>query len=563
MPRTSEHRRRMAGRGRPSRASGEDSSGPWLGLGPWLADHWMAAGLLAALTLALASEVTGLSRTIRAHILQVDVVAFFVLLAVAGPYREDLRRAAGRGPAPWLLALLAWCALLAFLPPARAFGVADLLRPFALGELVRMCFCGGVFFAAAYGLRANELRPVVFTVLSLGALVTLLELFQFGSGPSNEVTVLFGNHEQVGSYLMLLLPIAAALALDRGSDQKVLLGAQALAIVLAGGLLLARTRTAWIGELLALLTLAGLSLRYTTVRLSRANKAVLVGPLLILCLGLGLLVFSDQLAPLLSQRAGTFSRVLDDGSFGDRLLRWKAACRMAYERPLTGWGLGSYPILQSYWTGGGDAPAQVIARGPGHVDLAHNFWVQWAAETGAPGLFLYVGTVVAFLLAAGRALPAMRPGFRRTLLIGCLAATVAACGDMIGAPSYTFPGVSVLPWLWMGLGLAACRGEHAPESEQGTEGAPALPPTPAWVWIGASLAGLLAAAAVLAIGARQPAPAPPDAVASVSAPEIIRPALRVTRSTPRVTLLVSRIIVRGISQSARPKPAELPGFRPE
>ena len=306
---------------------------------------------------------------------------------------------------------------------------------------------------------------------------------------------IFGNHEQFGSFIALLLAVALAFALDRSEDRRVLLSAQAMAVPLAGALLLARTRSAWIGEFLGLLTLTFLVLRYTSIRLNRTNRSAIVGPALILCVGFAMLAFSGQLAPLLSHRLETISHMGQDVSLSDRLHRWKSACRMAYDRPLTGWGLGCFPVLQERWTGGGDSPEQVLAHGTGHVNLAHNFWVQWAAETGSVGVILYVGAVVAFLLSAGRVLKGMPPGFRRTLLIGTLAATVTVSVDMVGAPSYTYPGVSALAWLWLGLGIAACR-----EEDQ----TPALPATPPAIWLGAAVVGLAVALLILYVGSHQP-----------------------------------------------------------
>lgn len=474
------------------------------GAGRWLADHSLAVGLLVALALALLSEMPWLSRIVRAHILQGLVVAFAVFLAVAGHAQEDLRAALRRGAAPWLLALLAWCVVNVVFPPARAFGADVLLRPYAVAELLRLFLCAAVFFAAAYGLRARDLSLALFGVLLLGAAVAVYGFVQFSStiNLGAEVTSVFNSHEPFGSFLMLMLPVALAFALDRGGDQKVMLGAQAIAVVLACALLLARTRSAWIGEGLALSTLAVLAWRCAPVRLNRANRAALVGPLLILCLGLGGLLFSSQLAPLLAPRAATLAHVTEDGSFSERLHRWRSACRMTYERPVFGWGLGTFPVIQQRWSGLGDDPEQAITRGTSYWDNAHNFWVQWAAETGVVGLFLYVGAVVAFLLSAGRLLPGMRPGFHRTLLLGCLAATVGACGDMAGAPSYVFPGVSALPWLWMGLGLAACREARRTSGDE--RDVPALSPTPAWVWVGAAVAGLIVLLIVLGVGGRQP-----------------------------------------------------------
>jgi O-antigen ligase len=151
----------------------------------------------------------------------------------------------------------------------------------------------------------------------------------------------------------------------------------------------------------------------------------------------------------------------------------------------------------------GDDALHVVLKGTGHSNIAHNFWVQWAAETGGVGVFLYVAAVVAFLLCVGKALPSISNGFRRNLAIGCVAATVAACVDMIGAPSYSFPGVSSLPWLFMGMAVAACRPE---KSRSETRNAAALPATPAWIWAASGAAGVAVALTIITIGAHQPAP---------------------------------------------------------
>ena len=450
----------------------------------WLRQHFLLAALLLALVVALLAEMPWLSRTVRTYLLQGDTVALLTLLAASGPYQDDLRTAARRGPNPLLLALLAWCILSAALAPYRTFAIAELLRLF---------LCAGVYFAAAYGLTVREAPLAAYGVLVLGGGVALYGLIQFGSGQTlnqGEITSIFGNHEQFGSFLALLLPVALAFALDREGEPKVLMGAQAIALIVGGALLLARTRSAWAGGVAGLLVLSFLAMRYAPVKLNRANKALIIGPLLIVVLGFALFLGVSQIAPLLSTRAATLTHVLEDTSFADRLHRWKSACRMASEKPVTGWGLGAFPVIQFRWTHEGDGPGQVLAHGTGHSNLAHNFWVQWGAETGGVGLGLYVAVIVAFFGIGLVALRTMSSGTHRTLLMGCLAATAGGVADAMGAPSYTFPGVSSLFWLWIGLGVAACRARD--------DSTPTLPPTSPGVWV--SSLGMGAAAAMIVLG---------------------------------------------------------------
>lgn len=470
-------------------------------VGRWISKHPLAIALIVAEILALLSEMPWVSRPVRAIILRSLIMGFFAFVGGAGEAVENLKKALLRGPNPFIVALLLWCIYSALLPLIGGVPFGRRIEPFAIPEVLRMVFCIGVFWTAAYALRARDLRPVVVGVMTMGLLVALYGLIRFGDSGHRQMELIsiFGNHEQVGSYLMLMLPVAAAFALDKSGDTKLMLAAQVTAVVLAGALLLTRTRSAWIGESVGLIMLIVLFLWKNPVKFSLQNKSALIGPSVILVIGVAMLMFSSQLAPLLSQRAATMTSALSDASLSDRMHRWGAACRMAHDRPITGWGLGTFPVLQQNWTGTGDDSLVVLAHGTGHTNLAHNFWVQWQAETGAVGQFLYVAVLIAFFACVIRRLPDLQPGFRRSLAIGCIAATAAACGDMVGSPSYTFPGVSSIPWLWMGLAVAACR----PEKRSRSDAPEALPANPAWVWIVSAVTGILVAGTILWIGGRQ------------------------------------------------------------
>jgi len=446
----------------------------------WIAAHSLLLCLAAILVIAFLAEMPWLTRPTRTLALQVDVVLTFTLAAAAAPAERWLS-VVRRGINPWILALLAWCCLCAFRAPYHAF---------AMAELLRLVLGAGVYFLAAYVLRPQETRLLPYVLIGLGAAVGLYGIIEFGSGvrlSDGEVHSIFGNHEQFGSLLALLFPPALALALDRERPPKELLFAQGAALILGAALLLTRTRSAWAGAAVSCLLLSLLALRYSPIRLNRSNKALIVGPTLLVILAFaGLMTFS-ALAPLVSRRAATLSHALDDTSFADRLHRWRSACRMASEHPIAGWGLGSWPVMEGRWTHQGDDAPLVLANGTGHSNLAHNYWVQWAAETGGIGLALHVGLIAAFFLLSLRALPHLNRD-RRTLLLACIVAIASGVVDMIGAPSYTFPGVSSLFWIWLGLGMAILR-----EADLRRDDAPI-------VWAAPVAIGLSASLLVLGIG---------------------------------------------------------------
>ncbi len=452
------------------------------GPGRWAVDHARLLGLLAVLLVALFAEMPWVPRPLRTFLLQGAVVGLFTGIAAAGAAEARPLRAYGRGLNGWIVGLLAWAVVCALLSAYRAFAVAEGLR---------LLLGAGVYFAAAYVLTPREVRALPLALIGAGALVAAGGLFQFGAGletRTNEVTSIFGNHEQLGSFLALLFVPALALALDTKSASKPLLFAQGAALVLGAALLLCRTRSAWAGAAAGCVLLSLLALRYAPVKLNRANKALIIGPALLVLLAFAGLIGVSQLAPLVSTRAVTLAKGVEDTSFADRLHRWRAACRMASEKPITGWGLGAWPVTQGRWTHQGDDVPEVLASGTGHSNLAHNFWVQWASETGGLGLALQIAVLAAFM---GQLLTALRscPREDRPRLMAALAAVTAGAVDMIGAPSYTFPGVSSLWWVWLGLGAAL--------SLRDTDAAPrplsALAP---------ALVGALAAALVLGVGDR-------------------------------------------------------------
>jgi O-antigen ligase len=397
----------------------------------------------------------------RITLLRVAVIALPTGLAAFGSFRVRLTKALAQGPALWIAAVIFWCLLETLHPPYILFNDPAVLRPFASAEFMRILLGGSVFISAAFFLRDHELVPLVGGVSIMALLAALYGLGRVGTDEHfHDITAMFGNHEQAGSFLMMFIPVAAAFAITAGIPAGLTLSAQAATVILTASVLFTRTRSAWIGEMVGLCTLCVISLRFGSgIRWTEA-KHRWIGPALLLIVGLIVIVLSSSDSPMLGKRLQTFQNISDDGPFTDRVHRWEGACRMAFERPVTGWGLGSFPVLLTRWTGSGDPPAWVILHGTGHQNLAHNYWVQWAADTGGVGLFLFVGAIASFLLTGVSAFRRMKPGVQRTLLIGCIAAVAGCCADMMGAPSYGYPGVSTLFFLILGIGVAACRPER-------------------------------------------------------------------------------------------------------
>lgn len=363
------------------------------------------------------------------------------------------------GPNLPLTALLVVSAISCAFSPYKAF---------SLMEMMRVGFCALLYFVMVYYLRGKgALQALTDGLLLITAVVSLVGFAQMGAGARNAVDSTFGSHELLGSFLLLMLPMALALGLTERGDDKRQLAAQVVSLLAGACLLMARTRSAWVGGVVSLIALSAMAARYAPVldekragqrsmlQSLRQRKHLIVVPLLVLGGALGLVVLLSQTGTDLQKRAATLARVGVDDSFQARMNMWQGTLHMAEEKPLLGWGLGTYPVREESFTGSGDTPQQVLAHGTSHSNIAHNFYLQTAAELGIVGLGLYLAVIIAFFVVGLRAMGYLDNGLRKAVLMGSLAAMAGQVVDAFSSPAYNFASVSMFQWLIMGAGMFA------------------------------------------------------------------------------------------------------------
>jgi O-antigen ligase len=113
----------------------------------------------------------------------------------------------------------------------------------------------------------------------------------------------------------------------------------------------------------------------------------------------------------------------------------------------------------------------VLRTGPTLWCLAHNEYLQTAAELGLIGLFFYVAILISFLFVAIRAWSRMPASSRRVFLAAAICAVVAQCVDALANPGWRFIDVDPILWLMLGLAMAAApRGSEERQTEPGRVG---------------------------------------------------------------------------------------------
>lgn len=194
----------------------------------------------------------------------------------------------------------------------------------------------------------------------------------------------FKDHTSYGAVLAMLLPPAVFLLLkkDRPAISRVLLGMATF--ILAIGIVFSFTRAAWV-------SLVGVAALFAAMRLGvKFKQIVSVG---VLALGLLWLNQDSILIELqrnkqdssdnLTEHVESISNVSSDDSNLERLNRWNCAYSLFKERPVFGWGPGTYQFVYAPYQ---EAKYQtIISTNNADGGNAHSEYLGPLAEQGVLG----------------------------------------------------------------------------------------------------------------------------------------------------------------------------------
>jgi O-antigen ligase len=421
---------------------------------------------------------------------------FAVALARTQP--GSLMKRAGEvlraGPNLPILLLVLYALISSRLAPYKGLANAEWLR-----------LAGGVtlYFVAAYAAnRRDRYRMVVDGLIVVALLGTLMEFAQYARSDS-PMSAVFGNRQLLASFLLLLMPLMLVVSLvARDAKRKVL--AQIAFTVVAAGLMMAQTRSAWAGAVTSLVVLGAIyasrSVGLQQLAQTKHRAALVLVPVLG---AVGLFVTVSLSSPALMARLQTLGSLASDVNVHWRWDQWTGTWSMFLAHPWYGWGLGSYAAAITQFVQG--TPSDMVLKsGATLTNNAHNLYLQMLAELGVVGTALYAWVLGAFFFAGFRALRRQDSPGRFAVLAACLAAVAGQVVDAAGNPAYQFGEVSLFFWLVIGLGMAAAGIAPQPVAAPAAVAPPVLRRrgfTPRLAWQGGmlSMVGVLVTAG-LAIG---------------------------------------------------------------
>ena len=255
------------------------------------------------------------------------------------------------------------------------------------------------FIASQLFIEKKNIRSFVWAYIPLMLVVigyAIIRLSQFGlfnqQAAHLSANPFFNDHTSYGCILAMLIPFSIGFALTTRYSLPFRLFCWIIVFVLLFALLFSYSRAAWVSIIVAasVLLLLLLKIKFRNV--------------LICCTAIAALVYfnkTDLFLKLernhqdsskdLAKHIQSISNIRTDESNKERLNRWESAFRLFKERPLFGWGPGTYmfqyaPYQMSY-------EKTSISTNEGNMGNAHSEYIGPLSESGIFGClsFIFIG----------------------------------------------------------------------------------------------------------------------------------------------------------------------------
>jgi O-antigen ligase len=277
--------------------------------------------------------------------------------------------------------------------------------------LVRFWFLGIFFYLAYIIFRQNSKNIERFLyayIIGLAIVIVFTIVKQAGSGlfshnaAYSSSAPFFIDHTSYGAALALIIPIITAFAFN-AKQSFVKYSLWALNLLFLVGLVLSYSRAAWLSLIfgIGVWVLILLKIRFRTL--------VTIGVLSLAVF----FIFQDEIvwrlernttdsSGDLAEHVQSMFNISSDASNLERINRWDAAWQMFKEKPLFGWGPGTYqfeyaPFQMSY-------NKTIISTNFGTWGNAHSDYLGFMSEAGFPSVIAFVFIWVFALLSGFRVL---------------------------------------------------------------------------------------------------------------------------------------------------------------
>jgi len=313
----------------------------------------------------------------------------------------------------------------ALYPPMGAFGLLILLQVVFRTTAYKHDSINGILLFCAYAmlcflaghtlLRSAQARKLAVILSVYGCAVACFSLLQ-GIAPNGKLYWLreprlggwiygpYVNHNHYAGLMEMLVPIPLVLSLTHMAHKKERLTAAAAAAIMAGTILLSGSRGGMLALLVELMVLAVILVRQQ----KGPRLAVATGAFLAIIIALSVWLGGAELGRRIFSISTEARSEISGG------IRWKIdrdAFKMFLQRPVTGWGLGTFPVVypqfRSFYTNF-------------FVNQAHDDYIQLLVETGLLGFGIMVWFVIVLYRQAWRKIGNWTSDVSGAVALACL-----------------------------------------------------------------------------------------------------------------------------------------------
>ncbi len=215
------------------------------------------------------------------------------------------------------------------------------------------------------------------------------------------VSPFFNDHTHYSAVLALVAPFFIVMAFNRTDSALRRRTAVIIFIVFCIGILFSYSRASWVSLMVAFSGFVILAFR-VKFRFIVAGIIFILGSLYLFQTEIIMELERNQ-----QESSGDFaehwrsvSNITSDASNLERINRWRSAYRMFEDRPVFGWGPGTYQMVYAPYQRSEDYT--IITTHFGDLGNAHSEYIGPLAESGLPGMLLFVGMALAVMATGVR-----------------------------------------------------------------------------------------------------------------------------------------------------------------
>ena len=233
------------------------------------------------------------------------------------------------------------------------------------------------------------------------------------------VTPFYNDHTSYGAALAIFLPFAAVFSFNSFLSRKIKFAALVVFGILLMGFVLSYSRAAWLSMVVALgvLFVIRLKIRFRTIFVTVLSLLVL------------LVVFQNRIfmylennskesSANLTEHISSMANISSDASNLERINRWSSAIRMFKDKPVFGYGPGTYMFQYAPYQLNKDRT--IISTNAADGGNSHSEYLGPLAESGVLGLLTFLLIIVVVVYTAVNTYTRLKDARLKSIVLAAL-----------------------------------------------------------------------------------------------------------------------------------------------